>query len=454
MDRKIKEIKPNGLEVITEYNEFGDVLSQGTGPNRNHDLVQDYDEYGRIVSKRDLTGIETRYEYDHRGNVIKTYVNGHLILESKYNEANLVYEEIDEHGLKSTISYDELSRQKRIEVSNGRFIENEFDANGNIISVTDNLGSIYYEYDSNSRLISETDRLGRKNIQVYNERSEVVENVDYRGVKTSTKYDELGRKILEIDELGRETRYKYDSQNLVAMEDAYGRYLEFEYDALGRETKVKLHKTVIRDTSYDEMGNVISIRTQDNEKDSYIYDKYGKLLESNESGALVKYEYDSKGQIVSKQSDDKINYGYDHEGNLTSVKNSQGETTMSYNQWGDVLSVTDENNKTIKYGYDENGHQNLIEYPSGKQVYKEIDAFGRILSVFDGTETIKYEYDAENRLLTSTNPLSKTSYSYSERHELAAQITTSTQDEAIIDEIYYNYDDAETLQISPTQNAI
>lgn len=197
---------------------------------------------------------------------------------------------------------------------------------------------------------------------------------DLAPITTKTEFDEFGRpKIMHITNKTTTVLSKsYDYKTRKAV-----KYTSMRIE---KETYKHGNTTFEKKYAYDNAGNVISIREQDEETRSYRYDGRGFLTKENDTV----YEYDANGNITKignltltydndikdrliKVGDDVVTYSsssplmprsyagnvYTFEGRkLITYANSSGQYTYTYNNVGLRISKSDHRGVTTKYVYD------------------------------------------------------------------------------------------------------
>jgi RHS repeat-associated protein len=262
----------------------------------------------------------------------------------------------------------------------------EYDAKGNLASVTDPAGSATpqtgdftttYTYDSTGQLLTSTDA----NLHT----------------TTYSNYDPVGYPKTTTDALNKATTTVYDVRgNVLSVTDALGKTSSYTYDVFGRSLTKKQPK--------DQAAGVY-INTP-----APVYDPNDNVTQSTApNGAVTTYEYD-KVDRMSASVDPKDNptdperrtaYTYDKVGNLTSSTKPKGNLTpsdpndfvtrQSYNAIYQLTAVTDALGHKISYDYDDVGN-----------VVTVIDA--RKNATADTTDySTKYTYDLDHRTNTITD---------------------------------------------------
>lgn len=184
------------------------------------------------------SNVLTRYEYDVFGNLV------HVI-----NAESITV---------STRLYDDLNRLKQETDALNHSSYYEYDALGNTVVVTDANGAVTnYFYDGLNR----------------------VETVQYLADNTTvtTGYDALGNVLAMTDTVGTTTT-EYDNLNRpVVITDALGTVVTQTFDLLGNRTHIIYPTGEVVTSTYDGDGRLFTVETWDGGLTSYKYDSVGHM---------------------------------------------------------------------------------------------------------------------------------------------------------------------------------
>lgn len=255
-----------------------------------------YDAYNRIVSYNEASGKNTLYSY--KDNSVTT-TNGELI---------------------QTKTYDSLS---------------------NLITLSDNAGSITYNYAADGQLSS----------------LEAFDNIS-----TNFSYDKYRRQISISDPSQGDIYYDYDSSgNIITEENANGETIQNEYDSYNRIIK-KTSNEFSTSYSYNELDELISISSSNGTSKYFTFDSFGRLSIFKEFGV--------DGKWLQKD------YSY-VDGNINSIKYTS--------QYG-VLT-------TENYFYS-NGHLTEVKLDEGNSIFKlsKETVLGQPSETVTGSITRKYDF--------------------------------------------------------------
>jgi YD repeat-containing protein len=415
--------------------------------------MMQYDVDGRLVALADRAKQLTRYEYDGAGNIVReishantnwiasgsdggrtfTVANSPLdrMTERVYDSRNqLVFEvsslgnvreyKYDQKGqVTSTIDYAtpairgaqawtvESLRTKLSPQQADRVVRTNYDAAGRVVSSIDASGAISsYRYDAVGRLVMA-----------------IVPGAD-GGVRVSEMaYDAAGRKILEVDPGGLVTAFIYDAEGQVTRTDRFAvpisppdaatgprsaasirgsivvnaadRSELQAYDASGRAVYSVSDAGVVRQMTYDAMGNITRTVT------------YAKPIVIS-SGAMSAAQI--AGLVSPSMNDRRSANVYDNLGLLTAsidgngtvsayLYTAQGELaeTTTYSTRVSWTSTTSIEQQVIAVR--QNGASDTLKRREGR-LY---DSDGRLRAEIDATGAVRgYAYNAFNEVISMT----------------------------------------------------
>ncbi len=367
-----------------------------------------YDTNYNLVRFVDANGRETRFTYDNLGNVLtKCDALGGITsftYEERFNKVTCV---TDALGRKTTFGYDSKGNLEQITYPDGSVEEYGYDELGDLTNETDRKAqSISYSYDHNGSLIE----------KIYPDSANV-----------AFAYDEKGNLIRVVDENGE---------------------ISYDYDLLGRNTRVSYPGNKFVKYSYDATGNRVQMIYPDGSIMRFVYDKSNQLtqIRDSEDHVIANYTYDEAGRIICRCLENGIYavYNYDGDGRLVQLVNrkSNGEIISSlgyaYDNVGNRVTMTTLEG-THHYKYDEKYQLVGVTYPDGSSATYEYDMVGNRISATEGGNItgytvneldqyisvggVAYEYDENGNLIEND----KDSYLFNcENQLIQATITKST----------------------------
>ncbi len=411
----------------------------------------EYYANGQLKSQKDALGNTTKYEYNYLNKLTKTIApfderNSETVNEyDKNGNIIKVIQNVDDNKNSITLNqYNAMGLLEKVTLTdnsdNGEKNITKYFYNNAGVQVKMYTGmssesdtsylTTEYEFDSWLRPIRTTDSTGYKSGTItYDLNGNVLTNTDANGNITTNTYDALNRVI------SSETVNSGDSSKNVSK--------SYEYDSMGRTTKVvsnELTTTYV----YDELGR----KTEEIEYKSgystfkgFFYEGVSQYARQEIVGisnllmySYTSYEYDGEMRVVKvkESGNETASYTYDANGNKKSETLANGVTsTYTYNNNNKVTGITNKKgNSTIssyEYSY----------YLDGSDACKVRNESGII-------ESTSYEYDGLKRLTKESvkvgnNTTDTYTYEYDDYGNRSKMTATGTEDYVT----EYNYNDAQ-----------
>ena len=352
------------------------------------------DKHGRLVKrsvvKNNVEFFDT-FEYDYMGN--KTQ-----------EKTAIAYDEYPNIPFTAKYEYNILGKVTKQTNAVGDYVESEYDMLGRLVAVSDYKANTLstphkttYVYDNLSRTV-----LVNKPV------ANIANTMYYNIVKMY--YDAAGNVVQTKETSNEPTKTQmwdtvsksYNNRNLVETVTVNNIVTRYEYNALGKNTKL--------------------ITGNGKSENTYVYDEYGRLKQSVDALDLVEeYTYDLVGNMLTKtdRNGDITIYIYDAAGRKVSM-NSKGTSAQTvYGLSGQVLSVQN-NNLTVSYEYDDLG-----------RVFKEIEPGGIVKEYGYNIANLRTSYKLSVNNVIQVN----TTYTYDHLNRL------KTVSEAGVLQATYNYDE-------------
>ena len=384
-----------------QYDENGNAIGQSLTQAVNglaavrDSTATSFDLSDRKERSFDAAGNVTLFQYDPAGNVTKV---------------------VNPDGYWVAFDYDSANRAVRAYDEQGNAVSRRLGLDGRTLAVTDpNGGMVSYEYygdDRDRRLKRTVDPVGRSTVLDYDANGNAVSVTDNLGHVTLSFYDELNRAV-------RVAGPQYtDRTPGAATNGAQIRPVSVNrFDALGNLVEVKAGYTTDL-TGQSSAADVLKTQM------SYAYDDFGRKIKSTDgNGKSWSYQYDANNNLIlaTDAKGQKTNYVWDY-GHQLRQRIDGGQTTASYvrNALGQVLtagspevtysytydvahrlaSVTDSRgNKTLTYSYSPGGRLNQLTADDIGNVWLRYDPVGRLTTIWDSLGSyVAYSYDAGGRL--------------------------------------------------------
>lgn len=418
---------PEGNTTRRAYDDVGRV-SEIVDP-QGHITRFGYDAAGRRTSIIDPLGHERRFEYDGRNNLAAVVDENGGRTEYTYGLDDQIRRILDAAGREWLRDYDGLGRLTSETDPLGRTHEYRYDGLGNMAEITTPDGTLVTQDFEERRLVSRTVGAAPPETFTYDDRGRLLTASNAEGV-VQFERDARGRVLREIHQaLGQAVDYgwdangnlvsligpageiamEYDGRNrLVAKTDPLAGRFGFEYDTLGRRSKLLYPNGTSAEYLYDARSllSAVTVRNAQGEVvdgTSYRYDARGQRIAATDLAAGVEegFGYDPVGRLTSWSRGDQLeSYGYDLVGNRITSESETMEKSWDYDDANQLQSVEEildgQVVQTTDYQWDLNG--SLVQKTTGGAVETFLhDATGRLLGHTVGGQTSSFFYDALGR---------------------------------------------------------
>jgi RHS repeat-associated protein len=455
-NRLVASVDPEGNTVLTnEYGPDGRISAQtdavgnrgtfawdaGTAVSTYTDArggvwLDDYED-NRLIARTDPLGNVVTYGYDADLNVTSiTDGRGNTTTSTYDARGNLLTKTAPPPlGYTQVFSYNSFGDILTATDGRGNTTTSEYDATGNLVRVTEPGGSITnYSPNTDTGLVqSVTDALGQVTTYAYDAHANLTSVTDALGNTVSMSFDELARLTSSVDPRGNEpgadpddyrTTFAYDGELPREVTDPLDASVTTTYDALGNVLSVTDALGKVTNYSYDAASRLTTVTDPDGHATTYDYDAVGNLVaRTDASGHITSYEYDLAKHLVSSSDPLGNDWVLTHDGN------------------GNVVTYEDPRGQTRNYVYDALNRLTSINYgPAGTpDVAMAYDASGNLTELADGAGTETYSYDSGDRLTSVVRATDTFTYSYDVNDNLTSR--TSPDDTVTA----YAYDPAGRL---------
>ncbi len=402
--------------MIQETNELGHTWNYAYNDRSQRTLETDplgrttrwvYDNLGNLIERVDALGHLTTYAYDRFGNRVVT-------IDPLGNHSRKIYDENGLHLISQTnknghtthFGYDALGRRTLEIDPTGAERRFAYQLDGRRTETRDPLGyTSFTEYNATGDIIRETNELGAVTSHVFGVRRDRggpmrQSMTDPLGYVTRFGYDAKGNRTSITDPMGNKTRFRYDGRSRPIEEiDALGHRTRVEYDAAGsvtRRTDRENHTTVFE---YDAAGHLTKETDPLGHTTILVRDAVGNLIGATDAkGTRTLFAYDARNRITSEET-------------ISKDGSASQKIARVYDALGHLVRETDPSGLVTEYGYDPEG--NRIETrqlgPGGtvlKRTRQIFDSRNLLIGSIDpnGHSTV-FRYDAAGRLTESSDEM-------------------------------------------------
>lgn len=363
---------------------------------------------------KDKAGNIYTFEYDAKGNVIKTNLPDGGVIERQYNAWGHDTVVIDAKGNKTRKKYNSY---------------------GDLMSVITPTGEWKYAYDIVGRKVAMTDPNGNTDSLFYNYFDQVVKLKDPLGHTIEYTYDLNGNCTSYKDKEGRKTQYGYDLKDNLTTNIAPGnRITRIVYDEMDRKAQLILPDNNRLFFKYNKASHLIEIRDSlaGLVKTLEYYEDGTLKTEGNEFGKKWIYNRDSLSLVTEIIDPLGKRVSYDHNPNnlVIGQTDARGKTTLfAADALNRIHKVTDQMQGKVERFFDKNGNLDSIRDANGTVQTFQYDETNRLIQYFDGSTTWKYAWDGANNLTKVTDGLQNTiEYKYNENNELQTVTVNGVQE--------------------------
>jgi RHS repeat-associated protein len=296
-----------------------------------------YDKLSRLVEVRDVGKTTNRFTYDGLGRLVQT----------EDADGNVVRNEYDDVSRRLTVVRAEKemgSIPERFELFRTVVF---FDNRGLAVQETDTVGnSTHRTYDSRGLVQEQKLADGRVSTYRYDLFGQLLEQTVQGGaisISARREYDAGGRLTALVSSKGERSEWSYDSRGRLAASSGPHGPRTYEYDAEGRtlsehapsglraintySAEGLLLTRAVDATSYQPLTAAPAYRPLPVPPLTLTYTPGGKLTRVDESGTLVRFDYDSLERVVREVSPGTmLTHGWDDAGRRTSLTYSDGRT--------------------------------------------------------------------------------------------------------------------------------
>lgn len=467
--RMIRHQTTSGIFIECEYDYKGRLITQ-IEKDREGNFAQakswHYNAF-HLLSEVDEMGVETHYEYNFLGQLIRKTHNG-LEVRFYYTPNGHLETQITDNSLIERFYYDEIGRliAETKEDASGQLLYTEsrtYDLAGRKLFETKGDYTTLFAYNSKGELIEKTAPDGRKTYYTYdhafrNPKGETVllrRMIDPAGTVTEWEHDLYGQEVrtATFDPYGTLLKQTFKVYNVMGQ---VGKIIEeifyqgqkerlyethFRYDPLGRPTQVTEEKGTTHEkntyTSYDAYGQKVKVVKPNGITLTYDYDLRGRLIHEKSCNRTVEYAIAYTAASRPETVTDCVHhiashYTYDPDGRLTHEIQAHGEWTQNrYDTRGRLTQVTHSRSSPITLTYDAL-FLRAVSWNDLNATYNAYDLSGNLIHGADTT----YTYDTAGRLTGwSRGPYSE-SLTYNAAGNLSSRILLGEKTDYDYDALY------------------
>ena len=403
-----------------------------------------YDKRNLLLTESKPLAAITNYTYDAIGNRVQERDPENRVSKHTYDLRRHALTDTNGAGETTTYLYDLNGNKTSIQRPGGNTWAYVYDGANRLTSVTDPAsGTTQYTYDKDDNRLTEVDADGNTTTDQYDQLSRLKSTMYADNASASFGYDPNGNRTSftdpnglafssTFDALNREINKTYPAPASATGDDIQS--IATVYDANGNVTKITetysgVTGTRVTTKSYDNFDRLILVTDAFGKALQYQYDANGnRTLLLDPDSKATKYTYDALNRVSTvTNGSGTATYAYDRSSLLTQTGYPNGAVeATTYDLAKRVLTVKNTEGASIvssyQYTYDLNGNRQT-----------QIEVNGAV------TETTTYAYDRDDRLQQVVYPDKTTTYTYDPAYNRLSEKTILTSGAADTDRTYaYN----------------
>ena len=363
-----------------------------------------------------------------------------------------------------------------------KYVTNYTYSGKSVSSIDNGSSQTNVEYDNNKNPIKVTIKEKTWLERVFNDKNLVTQTTNKYGTVTNTEYDDdyptnvvKEQIVCESESIMVEEQKEYtdDGRFLKADYDEFGEKTQFEYDSLGRVTKVtdalnnvlsttyekgllktlKLNSSAQNTYTYDERNRLTKIELPGSSNYEFVYDYKNQITQIKMNGLVIlTYSYDSLGNVTRQRygtSGDYYDFVYDSKNRVIQIK-FNGSLKFVFEYDNDLLIEIYASNGDLlkKFIYDEHkrlirteDYRNSLDTTVENQINNENKVTGKSITV--GTKTIHQSFDdferSDDATITSSGDVKTIGFA-------GTNLTGDTQAVMEVFDIYPLHHDANPIE--------
>ena len=380
-------------------------------------ITNERDANGNIIRTFDQSGFSSEFGYDAGGNPVYFRDELGRTTHYAYDEVGHLLQATDPLGHRQVLAHDPAGNLLSLWVEGDRRTGFDYDWNDQLISVTDPLGfRVSLERDDLGRIRAINNARGSRITLSYNPDG-LLTAKNYDGVETASFQYNEGGKISEVKDKTGSTSYAYDRLGRLEQISYPGGFeLSYRYDAAGNLSTVNYPGGLTVEYVYDIRNRPVSM-SWDGGYVKLFYDATGNLLgEERSNGTVSRYEYDDVGRMTKLSHGQgemlfiERSYLRDAAGNILEEKGFQPVSPIPDSFINSGCNGADQllGSEMGTFRYDADG--NLVE--AGERWSGSYDPENRLVELNHNGESCSYHYNGLSQRVQVMNGSGIRNYYY------------------------------------------
>ena len=410
----VQSVTPGGVVTLYTYDNLGRQISQAIDMNRNGEI----DAADLVTSTAYSYGTQNGKTVSITTQTRSQGANSAVISVKKQSVDGLESWQTNLNGLTTHTKLERLgggnTRQTVTNPDGTKVVTNS--NNGRVITVqninSDNTNGnlITYTYDEFDRQAGTVETFGTVAVNTstatYDSNGNILTQT-VNGQTTGFEYDVMGRRTKVTAPGGVVTNTAYYPTGDIRRVDGATYPVEYTYNALGKQATMKTFKDAdtpqVTSWTYNARGEMVQKTYADGNSVNYTYNADGQLLTRTWArGIVTTYTYDNAGRATGYSYSDGVTPAvvitFDFLDRQNSITDAAGMRSFSYNANNQLGNETNPSimNGMITYTYDNAGRRAGMNLSNGTDFFAQAnytyDTRGRIATVGNNTDTLTYTY--------------------------------------------------------------
>ncbi|MFG2189294.1 DUF6531 domain-containing protein, partial [Nocardia iowensis] len=381
----------NGNQMVNTYDESGRVVFQrGTDGILNSDF--DYlplpDGTGRFTTVTDSRGAVTTHGFDRELQLrdIMDPTGGRTHID--YNADRKPLSVTGPDGAKTTYFYNGAGDPAKITRPDGNATLIEYLWRNRPTKITTPDGAIWQrEWSEDGNLSAMIDPAGDRTEFTYHANGAIATIVESNGART----------VVQVNPAGLPVR----------ITAPHGAITQIQRDAAGRPTQIIDSIGAVTHYEWSPTGKLLRRTDPDGHSESWTYDGEGNVLaHTDRAGGITRFTYGAFDlpQTRTDPAGSVTRFTWDTERRLTAVQNPLGQSwSYTYDRAGRLTAETDYSGATTRYTHDRVGRVATVTPPTGITRSHRHDILGRLTEIAADDTWIRYTYNPAGAVLTAVN---------------------------------------------------